>query len=441
MDFSYHNETTLHPLVLGLIALASAWLLLSPRRVALYPVFALACFVSPAQRIVIGGLDFTLTKILVLVALARILVRGEMRGMRWTRVDSAVTAWIGFSTAAFITLHGTSDAIVNRAGWALEIYGLYLVLRMSIREFADVDRLTRLLMWLALPVAAAFAVELTTGHNPFAIFGGVEEITRIRDGKLRCQGAFAHPIIAGVFWASTLPLFWVAMRRGSRLLAPLALCAAGFIVFATASSTPLAAVLVVGLGFALFPFRGSLKHLRWAGLFGGVFLHFYREKPIWHLMSRIDLSGGSTGYHRFKLMDGAIHNFDEWALLGTLDTEWLGMNDITNQFVLEGFNGGIAALLALVFAPAFAFMLVGRTLRTVAMPRSRQLAVWGFGVVLAVHAASFLAVSYFGQANLVFVFALALIAGLPRMANGHEPVVRTPTRRRVEPWAVAAPAR
>ena len=47
-----------------------------------------------------------------------------------------------------------------------------------------------------------------------AAMGGVPEITVVREGRLRCQGAFAHPILAGCFWAEQLPLI-AALSAGN----------------------------------------------------------------------------------------------------------------------------------------------------------------------------------------------------------------------------------
>ena len=58
----FHGQTTIHPLGLGLALLMGVLVLTVPRRYATWPVFALACFVASAQRIVIVGADFTLLR-------------------------------------------------------------------------------------------------------------------------------------------------------------------------------------------------------------------------------------------------------------------------------------------------------------------------------------------------------------------------------------------
>ena len=51
-----------------------------------------------------------------------------------------------------------------------------------------------------------FLIESQTGRNLFSAFGGVPVLTDMREGKLRCSGAFGNSILAGCFWASLMPL-------------------------------------------------------------------------------------------------------------------------------------------------------------------------------------------------------------------------------------------
>ncbi|MHC4082292.1 MAG: hypothetical protein ACYSU2_13335, partial [Planctomycetota bacterium] len=54
----WFNQTTLHPLGVVAIVLLGVATILVPRRYALVPALILACFVAPAQRIVLASLDF-----------------------------------------------------------------------------------------------------------------------------------------------------------------------------------------------------------------------------------------------------------------------------------------------------------------------------------------------------------------------------------------------
>jgi len=60
---------------------------------------------------------------------------------------------------------------------------------------------------VAVPVAIVMATEHFTGHNLFAKLGGVDELSNIRNGRVRAQGPFLHAIVAGTVGAVLLPLF------------------------------------------------------------------------------------------------------------------------------------------------------------------------------------------------------------------------------------------
>ena len=69
------------------------------------------------------------------------------------------------------------------------------------------------------------------------------------------------------------------------------------------------------------------------------------------------------GYHRFKLIQSSIDNFQEWWLCGIPSTAHWGyfMFDVTNQYVLEGVRSGIVAMIAFIWMLVYAFKHVGET--------------------------------------------------------------------------------
>src|SRR5690606_24695529 len=84
--------------------------------------------------------------------------------------------------------------------------------------------------------------------------------TWVRDGHLRCQGAFAHPIFAGCFFAGVLPIVIAWARAMSRpLLGGAAVIACLLIIVASGSSTPLVGIAVAIAGWVVWHAR------RWIG--------------------------------------------------------------------------------------------------------------------------------------------------------------------------------
>jgi hypothetical protein len=239
--------------------------------------------------------------------------------------------------------------------------------------------------------------------------------------------------MAGSFGAGLAPIFGmlaVGWRRW-RAYATAGLAGAMLIAITSASSGPALALLTAIAGCALFPLRNEMRIIRYGAAAIIVFLHFVREKPVWHLIGRAsDLIGG-TGYHRVRLIDAFIYNWQDWILVGSGSAaSWgWGLQDLTNQFVYEGVQGGIATLLSLVVLLALAFSSIGRTIQRAQaarhLPADRRLGLqmlaWGLGVSLATHCVSWISVSYFGQMTLIFHALLAFVVALsqaPAAAHG-----------------------
>jgi hypothetical protein len=95
------------------------------------------------------------------------------------------------------------------------------------------------------------------------------------------------------------------------------------------------ALIFCMLGASLFVMRGLVQWLRWLALLAAMAMQTVMDMPIWHLVARIDVVGGSTGHHRFNLMDQFAKRVPEWGMLGTPGTgHWgFGLHDVTNQYV------------------------------------------------------------------------------------------------------------
>lgn len=376
----------------------------------------MACFVAPAQRMVIEGFDFNLLRLMVLFGWGRVLFRSEHVGFTWKSVDLLVILWLVSGTITYTILHGSVSAFVKQLGWMYDGAGMYFLFRCLLQNWEDVASSAKCFVWISVPVAIAFLFELATARNVFSIFGGVPDITVERQGRLRCQGAFAHPILAGCFWGSLMPLMaalWWRAGNG-RVWAVIGIVASSIVVVACASSTPLLAVEAGIVGGALFALRRWMSFVRWGILGTLVGLHVVMQAPVWHLISRIDVAGGSTGWHRYSLIDQAIRRTDEWALIGTKSTaHWgWGLHDVTNQYVAEGVNGGAVTLMLFVAVIAVAFCYIGRLLRQVAGDRFRTAFVWALGVCLFVHCVNYVGVTYFGQIIMIWYMLLAMIVSL-----------------------------
>ena len=414
IHWQQYGQTVLHPVAAALILLCGFLLFVLPRRRAVLPIMVASLFLTEVQRIVIAGLDFNLMRIMSILAWTRILRRGEVRPLRLTGVDKFMAAWTVSDIVLHTILIGTSGAFLNRLGNALEAIVLYLAFRMLLRDFDDIRRAVKGLVFLSLPIACAMLIEQFTGRNIFSIFGGVPEFTVERAGRLRAQAAFMHAILAGTFGASLVPLSAGLLRRGgNKVLGVLGFGAGILIAFASASSGPIMAC-AAGIGaLALWSFRRHMRLFRWGLVVTLVGLHLSMKAPVWALLNRVAVIGSSTAYHRYILLDNFIRRFGEWWLCGSTGAaHWgWGLQDITNQYVLVGLNGGLLTLVFFVLMIAYAFRAAGAAAKAERRRgASAEFLCWALGCALFVHVVSFFGVSYFDQINLVWYLLLALIS-------------------------------
>lgn len=428
----FHNVTTLHPVgVMAMIA-AIVSVMLVPRRMVLLPILVIACVMAPAQRVVIIGMDFTFLRLIIAAAWLRVVIRNEQVGFSFGRLDRVILVWAAFSFFAYLMLYPNAASISYQLGVAFDALATYFLVRVVFRELPEITTLARGLAVLSVPVAVAMTYERLTGHNLFSVFGGVPEQTLERFGRFRAQAAFSHPIIAGTFWVSLLPIVLAGLRRDVESIALTAVGVFGslVIIWCCSSSTPVLLAGLVFLGSALVIVRGTMRWFRWGVGLGLLALHVVMFPPVWHLFARINFFPGSSGWWRYLIIDRFVQHWDDWVVIGSTRSQgWLPGGtfvDVTNQYVSEGINGGIVKLVLFVAMLMIGFASVGSAIRSneqsLTGPRKdwlgswRTWAAWCVGLTIGVHAAAYFATAYFGQLVILQYMSLAFAASLPAMA-------------------------
>lgn len=412
------GQTSVHPIGLAAVIVLGLCILFLPRRWAVLPMMIIACFIPSGQRIVIASCDFSFLRIMVLFGFARLLLTKENAGFSWTKLDTAVVLWTLSSMVMYSVRLASMSAVINRLGFGFDAFGMYFLFRCLIRDWGDVEALIIGTIVVSIPVAVFFLVENRTGRNIFAVFGGVPPITTVRDGKLRCQGAFSHPILAGSFWASLVPLFaalwWKTKSRFSKPLAITGISTVLLIVFACASSTPVFALISAMIGALMFYFRRQMRTVRWGLLLTLVGLHVIMNNPVWHLFARVSAVGGGTGWHRFNVIDSTVRYFREWWLMGTSNIGHWGVwaGDMTNHYVVQGLTGGLLTMLLFIYILVVAFSYVGTIWRYYRKNQYLLALSWATGVSLFVHCMNFFGSFYFGQIIISLYLTLAVIGSL-----------------------------
>lgn len=409
---NYYDATVIHPLAGTILLGAVIAIFTVPRRFVIPAAILVLIYTSSAQRLVVFGVDFNFARILCVVGLLRVAARGELSSIRWSIPDTLVIVY-SLMRVMGVILRGQDMKLMAETGWAFDQIAAYLIGRSVLREPKDWGPTLRFACVIIIPVALFFLREKLTGRNAFHVFGGVPEMTLLRHGKLRAQGAFPHPIIAGALFVTLLPLMmsqWKADLRKSRgmMVSIVGSICCLVIVFSANSSTPFGGLLAVLIGWALFPLRASLPKLAWCFLGLALVLHFISENGIFHLMfARFSFVSGSTGYHRYVLYDAWMRMVPEWFAIGSNSTAHWGRRlfDVTSEYVGASVRGGIIGFVAFVSILVYSFKSIAKSSRLFRATPDEYF-VFALGVSLFAHIVMFLGVQYFGAA--VFWFWMSV---------------------------------
>lgn len=409
------NASTMTPLVFGIMALAAIMLAILPRKYAPAPLL-IATFLVPAQQVLLGGVHFYVTRILVLVGLCRLLaVKGSsseplFRG-GFTRIDKALCLLVIVGGTAFIVREGASGAFVYQIAIWLDSLGLYFIMRHLLQDQDDLYRLFKVFAFVAAVLGIFMSYEYLTGLNLFSYLTNHQIVPWIRDGKVRARATFANAITAGTFGATLVPLFFLLWKHGkAKLWASIGFVAATGITITSNSSTPLTGYVGGILALCLWPIRKKMRLIRWGIVLLVLGLSVVMKAPVWFVLTRINLAGGNA-YDRAILIDEAVRHFSEWWLLGTSNNGSWGFDswDACNQFVAEGLSGGLAALVLFIVLLWRSFGAIGQC-RKIVDGSAHEWLFWSLGAALFSHIIVFLGVDYFDQTNALWLIFLAAIS-------------------------------
>jgi hypothetical protein len=294
---------------------------------------------------------------------------------------------------------------------------MYWLFRKTINSFESIFLLIKTLAILAIISAPLIAAENIRQSSFYSTFGPVG--SAFHRGRFRCAGPFPHYIMMGSFWASILPFFYAMAKSGTQsFFYWVAIGASITCVYFSASSTPILTIVSLIIFWFIYDYRIYGKNIFLLTIFFLFLLHIVMNAPVWHLIARVDIFGGSTGWHRYHLLDNFLRHWSDWLILGTKSTaEWgYGLGDITNQFVLEAVRGGAITLLIFVLLMYEAVKISGK-FSIVTQEKSHQILGWAVCVSLLGHVVTFFGVSYFGQINILLYVTFSIVSFLYETMN------------------------
>jgi hypothetical protein len=415
------NASLIHPAVLVAMILSIILIIVLPRKFIPVPLL-LMIFLAPwSQNIYFAGVHLFVPRILILVALARVVfINPNSPKSRFAGglnpVDTVFILWVIFRAIAFIIVfQGEAGAIVYQGGFIWDVLGGYIVLRILIQTEDDIVRVVKIFAVVAFVCGLAMLNEKLRDQNVFGYLGGVPIVPDVREGAIRAQGPFAHPILAGTFGVTLVPLFfWLWYSRKARVLAALGFIGSTLMMISCASSTPLFAYLAAFIGLAFWPLRNRMRLIRWGVALSLIALHMVMKAPVWFLIARVDLIAGNSGYHRAELIDQCIRHFRDWWLVGTnLSGTWgFDMWDLSNQFVAEAETGGLLTFICFVLIISRSFSRIGaaRNIAENQKDTKQEWFMWFLGIALFAHIVSYFGISYFDNVKIYWCAFLAIVA-------------------------------
>lgn len=411
--FGGGGDTFITPLSLAGLLLAIFLVLWLPRRYVLVPVLAAGILLPFGITIVAAGLHFQALRLLLAAAWLRFAARRDIKFPRMNVIDKVFLLWAVSNAITFCILWGTLGAVTNRLGFLWTTLGSYFLVRLLIRDKADVILCIKVLAGLVILLAPTMEIEHITRRNLFSILGAAE-FSDVRGGAIRARGPFAHAIIAGTTAAMLMPIFvglWWQGKR-NRVMAGLGIVGGITMAVASASSTPIMTCGAGVLALMLWPMRQRLRIFRWTAVLGIVALSFIMKAPVWFLVARVGGSMGGSGYHRAMLIDNFIHHFGEWWLVGTQNNAAWGFDmwDVDNAYVAAGIGGGLITFVLFLALLVYAFKRVGKSRWLLRKSRPDERLVWAIGASLFANAVGFFGIVYFDQSILAWYCVLAMVS-------------------------------
>lgn len=412
-------DTLLNPIVAVAMLIAIALIFILPRDKVITP-FLLGCLMIPLQQVVVvGGIHFTVLRILVIAGLIRRAITGRTSSAGkfpggFNGIDRMVILWAIWVELMSSLQFMEVQVFIHNLGDFLDMFGGFLVVRYLIVDRETVRRAIKALAIVCILQGACMFNEQISHFNVFGYIGGIGPGLTIREGRIRSEGVLGC-ISAGAFAAALIPLFLgLLTERKLRILAYAGLAGATIMVFTSNSSTSLMAVGASVFALAMWPLRKQMRLVRQGLWLTLIALHLVMKAPVWALIAKIDLTGSSSSYHRYYLVDNCIRNFGDWWLMGYRHYDQWGfmMFDMCDQWVVQAVLGGLVGLVAYIMIFSRSFGRIGRSRKRVEGDRRREWFLWCEGSALFSVVAAHFGINYPATTEVGLLFAFWTLSSM-----------------------------
>jgi O-antigen ligase len=210
-----------------------------------------------------------------------------------------------------------------------------------------------------------------------------------------------------------LPLF-IGLRlkdRKNTKIAVIGVVASTVVTIAGNSSTSLLGFGAGLFALCLWPLRSQMRPIRWGIVIVLTTLHIVMNGPVWALIQRIDVTGSSSSYHRYELVNQCIRHFGDWFLVGTKSYgDWgFDMWDLSNQYVAVAETAGLIPLIAFLALIVLGFKYLGKARKAAEGDKSHELFLWAMAAAVFANVVAYFGTSYWDQTMVAWYSLLATI--------------------------------
>ena len=343
----------------------------------------------------IGTVDFTSSRIIIIILIGRLLMLGLHRGCKWNALDTSLVLFWSFRALAYILNDLPPLKILeHEAGNAFDTLLVYAAARMAIRSKDDIVKVILALVAAGFPLAAMGAYQAKTGYNPYGFmkaYGAwISSTQRLiaRSGYFRADVTFGQYIGFGMYFAATVPLLAGLWYRKSikRVFIIIAGCFMMLGALSTVSSGPLFSIFISAFVLCCYPFRRYKPFIIGVIIFSCIFLECYSNRHFYEILTRFAFSS-STAADRVGLINEVINGgMDGHWIIGygnvgiSADSDNTHFNwvyrDFTNKYIGVLARTGLMGLIPFLAIVYFYYKRIYRA-ATWVRNKADQWLVWG----------------------------------------------------------------
>lgn len=377
------------PLTERQIALSPAHAAIRPKGVSdtallLPAVLLLYSTLLPQEiRISLAGQVIYPYRAVAFVMLPLLLNRIATGRMPFRPADLWMFAGVTWMVVSFCAFYGLADGIRRGGALAFDVIAPYLIARMSVRSLQDVRRLLIFAAPGLLLAGVAMMVESVSHRQlvrPFAaaIFGPLfyyengqavataKEFNVVRLGLLRAHGPFSHPILAGLFLASFLPIYLnSAIKKWPYVFG---MTASLFAIFSVSSAAFLS-IIISGILLGYDRLQAYIGGVGWRFFVFTLFtfllaVEIASQNGVLPILIRYTLDP-QTGYYRQLIWEYGMRSIANhpWFGIGFTDYErlpWM-ITSIDNHWLLLGVRHGYIAAICIFMSPLAGILSLAKT--------------------------------------------------------------------------------